>query len=99
LTAFDLSDNRLTVTGALDQDSEAGLRRALSDLLLTDSAVVEIDLREVHSITSLCIGAVVATWIDLHACDRRLQVLPSQHVLRIFDTAGITQVFDIVTQP
>jgi len=99
LTDFDLNGNRLTVKGKLGQECESDLKRALSDLLLTDNAVVELDLRQVDGITSMCIGAVVAAWIDLHACERKLQVIPSAYVLRILDMAGITQAFDIVSSP
>jgi anti-anti-sigma regulatory factor len=99
VTDFSIDGNRLTVIGKLVEETEPGLKRALSDLMLSDSNVVEIDLREVDSISSICIGAVVAAWIDLHACERRLQVMPSKHVLRILDMAGITQAFEIVANP
>lgn len=90
---FELDGRRLGVTGALDSDSEEELKARCLDLFLADAQTVEIDLSEVDTITSPCVGALVVLWIDLCAAGRGLKLVASPGVDKVLDMAGLTGVF------
>lgn len=83
---------RLRAAGALDPHAEMPFRDALSKLLSAESRVVAIDLTEVEVITSVCVGALVSTWIDIRTGGRTMALRVSPHVRRILDMMGLTSV-------
>ncbi len=93
MAEFDRADDELTVIGALDGESESKLRRHLRVLLDCEAETVTIDLTKVKSISSICIGSLVAFWIDLRPSGRRMKVAPSPAVRKILDMTGLSGVF------
>ena len=90
---FELDGGRLSVTGVLDADCEEEFKARCLDLFLADAQTVEIDLSEVDTITSACIGPLVVLWIDLCAAERGLKLVASPGVEKVLDIAGLSGVF------
>ena len=93
MAEFDRRDDGLTVTGPLDAESESKLRRHLNVLLGEEAETVAIDLSKVNSISSVCVGQLVAFWIDLRPAGRRMKLVPSPAVRKVLDMTGLTGVF------
>ncbi|MHC4250206.1 MAG: STAS domain-containing protein [Planctomycetota bacterium] len=93
MAEFDRGDDGLAVRGSLDGDSEGKLRRHLQVLLGGDAETVSINLSKVDSISSICVGSLVAFWIDLRPSGRRMKVAPSPAVRKVLDMTGLSGVF------
>jgi len=93
MAEFDRSDEGLVVTGSLDGDSESKLRRHLQVLLDGESDPVTIDLSKVDFISSVCVGSLVAFWVDLRPAGRRMKIAPSTTVRKVLDMTGLSGVF------
>ena len=93
MAEFDRSDEVLVVTGSLDGDSESKLRRHLQVLLGGESDPVTIDLSKVDFISSVCVGSLVAFWVDLRPAGRRMKIAPSAAVRKVLDMTGLSGVF------
>jgi anti-anti-sigma factor len=93
MVEFDRTEGRLVVAGSLDGDAEAKLRRHLQVLLDADADTVTLDLSKVDFISSVCVGALVAFWIDLRPKGRRMKVAPSAAVRKVLDMTGLSSVF------
>ena len=85
---------RLTIRGDLEESNEPELRKHCIALVLSEADVVELDLKEVDSITSRCLGTLVTLWLDLCASGRRLKIMPSETVQKTLDLSGLTAVFE-----
>jgi anti-anti-sigma factor len=92
MASFELSGSTLKVSGVLDGDAESVLRSKLQKLAATGAQVVELNLTKVESITSICIGALVASWIDLNDSKRSMKLSASAPVKRVLDMTGLTSV-------
>ena len=93
MAEFDRGDDGLVVTGSLDGDSESKLRRHLQVLLNGESEIVTIDLSKVDFISSVCVGSLVAFWVDLRPMGRRMKIAPSTAVRKVLDMTGLSGVF------
>ncbi|MHC5056789.1 MAG: STAS domain-containing protein [Planctomycetota bacterium] len=93
MAEFDRGDDGLAVRGSLDGDSEGKLRRHLQVLLSGDAETVTVNLSKVDSISSICVGSLVAFWIDLRPSGRRMKVAPSPAVRKVLDMTGLSGVF------
>ncbi len=92
MARFELSGDRLKISGILDTNAEAQLRDGLQKLLDSGAEVVTADLSGVEMITSVCIGALVVLWIDLCGAGRRGQLVTSPAVKKVLDLTGLTAV-------
>lgn len=92
MARFELSGDRLKISGILDTSAEVQLREGLQKLLESDAEVVTADLSEVEMITSVCIGALVVLWIDLCGAGRQGKLLTSPAVKKVLDMTGLTTV-------
>ena len=92
MARFELTGDRLKITGILDTSAEVQLRDGLQKLLDSGAEVVTVDLSEVKMITSVCIGALVVLWIDLCEAGRRGKLLTSPSVKKVLDMTGLTTV-------
>jgi len=93
MAEFDRGDDGLVVTGSLDGDSESKLRRHLQVLLSSEAETVTIDLSKVDFISSVCVGSLVAFWVDLRPAGRRMKIAPSPAVRKVLDMTGLSGVF------
>jgi anti-anti-sigma regulatory factor len=82
----------MEVEGILGSDAELELKGGLRKLLDTGGQVVKLDMSKVETITSVCIGAIVALWIDLCAAGRRMELTSSPSVKKVLDMTGLTDV-------
>ena len=92
MARFDLTGDRLKISGILDASAEAQLRDGLQRLLDSGAEVVTADLSGVEMITSVCIGALVVLWIDLCETGRQGKLLTSPAVQKVLDMTGLTTV-------
>lgn len=92
MASFDLISDRLTVSGALDAEAEEQLKDRCRRLLDGGAGVVTIDLSQVKTITSVCIGVLVALWVDLRSAGRRAELTASPKVREMLDMSGLTSV-------
>ena len=95
---FELDGGRLAASGSLDADAEGELRDQCARLLLSGTESVKVDLSGVGSISSVCVGALVALWIDLCAAGRGMELQASPEVRRVLDIAGLGDVFSTAPQ-
>ncbi len=93
MASFDLSGDRLSVSGALDANAQSQLSDHCRKLLDSGGDAVTIDLSGVEMITSVCIGTLVATWIDLNSAGKRAELVASSGVMKVLDLVGLTQMF------
>ncbi len=93
MAEFERSDDGLVVTGPLDTDAATKLGRHLQVLLEGDAEVLTVDLSKVKYISSICVGSLVAFWVDLRPAGRRMKVAPSPAVRKVFDLVGLSSVF------
>lgn len=92
MAEFRLTGSRLIVRGDLDQDSQVELRDYCRDLLAGGSDPVTVDLSKVGDLTSMCIGTLIALWIDLRESGRRGKIVPSPSVMRLLEVTGLADV-------
>ena len=92
MASFELSGACLKVSGILDGEAEVPLRAKLQELTESGEKSLELDLTAVESITSICIGALVAFWIDLSEAGGKLKFSSSDQVKRVLDMTGLTSV-------
>jgi anti-anti-sigma factor len=90
---FKIAGGQLTVTGRLDSADEDELRERLGELFDSGAETISVDLSKLEGISSLCIGSLVALWIDLREAGKRLKIRPSPAVKRMFDLSGLADVF------
>ena len=93
MAEFDRGDDGLSVTGSLDGKAESKLRRHLQVLLSGDAETVTINLSKVDFISSICVGSLVAFWVDLRPSGRRMKIAPSPAVRKVLDMTGLSGVF------
>ena len=89
MSDFELDGNRLKVSGDLEAMQETELREHCATLFLEAGETVRIDLTQVESISSVCIGALVTLWIDLCAAGRRIELKASPAVEKVLNMAGL----------
>jgi len=87
---IEVAGGRLTVRGVLDDKAEAGFRDGLRRLLRSDPSAVTVDLVGVEAITSVCVGALVAMWVDLREAGGTLTLRASPAVKKTLDMTGLT---------
>ena len=92
MASFNLSGGRLTASGILDADAQHQLRYNCERLLAGDAEVVTVDLSKVDAITSVCVGTLVALWIDLRSAGRRAELKASPGVRKVLDMTGLIPV-------
>ena len=92
MASFNLSGDRLTASGILDADAQNQLSCSCEGLLAGDAEVVTVDLSEVDVITSVCVGTLVALWIDLRSAGRRGKLETSPGVRKVLDMTGLIPV-------
>ena len=92
MASFNLSGDRLTASGILDADAQDQLRCNCEKLLAGDAEVVTVDLSEVDVITSVCVGTLVALWIDLRSAGRRAKLKASPGVRKVLEMTGLIPV-------
>ena len=96
MATFKLSGSRLIIRGDLDDEAEIEMRDRCGDLLALPAQEgaesVIVDLSKVGRLTSMCVGTLVALWIDLREAGRSGRIIPSQSVMRVFELAGLTEV-------
>ena len=90
MAELSLSTDRLAASGILDVHVEPELRIHCRKLLESGAKDVTIDLSRVETISSICIGTLVATWIDLRSEGRRMTLVASPGVKRILDMTGLS---------
>jgi anti-anti-sigma factor len=93
MAEFERSDDGLVVEGPLDIEAAPKLGRHLKVLLDSDAEVLTLDLSKVKYISSICVGSLVAFWVDLRPAGRRMKVAPSPAVRKVFDMVGLSGVF------
>jgi anti-anti-sigma factor len=89
---YEVTGDVLKVTGVLDTAAEAQLRTNLQKLFDGGAPKVSVDFTGVTMITSICIGGLVAFWIDLNGAGRKLDLTASETVKRVLDMTGLTSV-------
>ena len=87
-----LSGSRLIVRGNLDEDAEFEMRDRCRELLTGSSGPVTVDLSKAGGMSSMCIGTLVALWIDLREAGRAGKIVPSPSVMRMFEMTGLDAV-------
>jgi len=92
MASFESTGTCLKVSGILDGEAEVPLRAQLQKLIESGEKSLELDLSDVESITSICIGALVAFWIDLSEAGGKLKFSSSEQVKRVLDMTGLTSV-------
>jgi anti-anti-sigma factor len=90
---YKLEGSVLTVTGPLDAESDQEFQERCRRLMDCEGDVLTLDMREVHSITSSCIGVLSVIWVDTLTQDRQLEVIVSDKVRRALTIAGFHRVF------
>jgi anti-anti-sigma factor len=93
MAEFKTVGERLTIVGPLDGSAQAELRSHCRKLLDSGAKTVELDLSRVEQIASVCIGSIVAFWIDLRPAGIRLKIMPSPAVKRVLELTGLADVF------
>jgi anti-anti-sigma factor len=93
MAEFRTVGERLTIVGSLDGSAQAELRSHCQELLDSDAETVELDLARVDQISSVCIGSIVAFWVDLRPAGRRLRIVPSPAVKKVLEMTGLAAVF------
>ena len=99
MAEFKIVGDRLTVVGPLDGSAQAELRSHCRKLLDGGAETVELDLSGVEHIASVCIGSIVAFWIDLRPAGIRLKIIPSPAVKRVLELTGLAGVFARAARP
>ena len=94
MAVFMIGMGRLDVSEGLDGEAEEEFKEYLSKLLLDGPETVTIDLTKVDYIASMCMGTLVAFWIDLCAAQRIMDLQVSTEVRRVMDVSGLTALFD-----
>ena len=92
MASFNLTGGRLTASGILDADAQDQLKHNCEKLLAGDAEVVTVDLSKVDVITSVCVGTLVALWIDLGSAGRRAKLKTSPGVRKVLEMTGLTPV-------
>ncbi len=92
MAEFKLSSSRLVVRGDLDEDGEIEMRECCRELLQHGADPVTVDLSKAGRIASVCIGTLVAFWIDLREAGRRGKIVPSPSVMRVLEMTGLAGV-------
>ncbi len=87
-----LSGSRLIVRGDLDEDAEFEMRDRCRELLAGGSGPVTVDLSKAGAMSSMCIGTLVALWIDLREAGRSGKIVPSPSVMRMLEMTGLDAV-------
>jgi len=95
---IDPAAGTLKVSGTLLGEDETHLRQECDELLRGPAKTMTIDLKEVESITSMCIGIIAALWLDAITIERGLVVKPSKEVRRVFQLAGFDRVFKLADE-
>ena len=90
--AVEVRGECLVASGALDSRVRDAFSGGLGELLKTNAPVVTVDLTHADSISSICVGALVALWIDLRTQGRSMHLQASPAVLRTLDLTGLTSV-------
>ena len=93
MAELERNDDGLVVEGPLDIEAAPKLGRHLKVLLEGDAEVLTLDLSKVKYISSVCVGSLVAFWVDLRPAGRRMKVAPSPAVRKVFDMVGLSSVF------
>ena len=92
MAEFKLSSSRLVVRGDLDEDDEIEMRECCRELLERGTDPVTVDLSKAGRIASVCIGTLVAFWIDLREAGREGKIVPSPSVMRVLEMTGLAGV-------
>ncbi len=99
MAEFKIIGDRLTIVGPLDGPAQAELRSHCRQLLEGGAETVELDLSGVEHIASVCIGSIVAFWVDLRPAGIRLKIIPSPAVKKVLELTGLTGVFARAARP
>lgn len=76
----------------MDSNAELQLRSGLRQLISSAGTEVTVDLSKVESISSICVGALVAAWIDFRAAGKRPKLVASSAVKKVLDMTGLSNV-------
>jgi anti-anti-sigma factor len=99
MATFETNDSLLKVTGALDPESEQGLKDACAGILAGTAGTVTLDLTGVDYANSISIGLLVALCMDLRSAGRRAIMQPSKFVKKTLDMTGLTETFALAAKP
>jgi anti-anti-sigma factor len=99
MATFNVSGDKLTVTGALGAETERELRDICLKLPRAEGDTVTLDFTKVDHINSVSIGILVALLMDLRDAHKRAVLQPSANLKRILDMTGLTETFAQAAKP
>lgn len=99
MAAYDLQPGRLHVRGSLDIFNSDTFYKLSRQLLRHNAEGLVLDLRGVNYISSECIGVISALWVDVCEAGKKLRIVPSHPVRKIFVLAGFDKIFDMQSTP
>ena len=92
MPSFSIEGARLTVVGHLELSDEDPFREHCLQIQATDADLLEVDLRDVDSINSGCIGILVSVVYHQVSRERRMKVDASPAVQKVLDMTGVAAV-------
>jgi anti-anti-sigma factor len=92
---FEFSGDRLTVYGELDPAGESAFVDYLQKLVEGTSAVITVDLTDVHYISSLYARHLAQAAVDAMQTGRTLVVKASREVHRLMTLGGIDRICEL----
>jgi anti-anti-sigma factor len=95
MASFFRDGERLTITGRLEMEDEKELKEHAAALLKLPEKEVTIDLSAATGITSVCIGVLVAAWLDLREAEKQLALQASAEVRSILDMTGLAKLMGV----
>jgi anti-anti-sigma factor len=95
MASFFLDGDRLSISGHLGGEDEQELKDQAATLMKIPDKEVTIDLSAATGISSICIGVLVATWLDLRAAGKRMELHTSAEVRRVLDLTGLAKLMGV----
>lgn len=86
---------RIAFRGDLDLESAPRLRTLVADVCQHDPGSLVLDLSEVSFLDSVGLSVLLAAHARLEADDVTVEVVPSPTVRRVFELAGVAELFGI----
>jgi anti-anti-sigma regulatory factor len=90
------SGNRLVVKGELGPEDEKAYSEALFELLKTGKDTIEVDLTQLHHLSSAYIGATCLLALVAGQRQRTLIVIAGPQVYRVLEVAGLCGLTEVI---
>jgi anti-anti-sigma regulatory factor len=93
---FTIAGNRLIVKGELGPEDEKHYSEALFELLKTGKDIIEVDLTQLHHMSSAYIGSTCLLALVAGQRQRKAIVIARPEVYRVLEVAGLCALTEVI---